>query len=77
MKKKYKIYMDETYCKGCGICVAMCPMDVYEQNDRISDKGYLLVDIVHPEKCIGCGNCELYCPDHVILIEEEEAEDDS
>lgn len=71
MAKKFIIHLNEEICKGCGICISVCPVNVYERGDRISPKGYVITEIRHPGKCIGCKNCELMCPDQVIFIEED------
>ena len=72
MAKKFIIHLNREICKGCGICIDVCPVKLYKRGDEISPKGYVLTDIAFPEKCIGCKNCELLCPDQVIFIEEVE-----
>jgi 2-oxoglutarate ferredoxin oxidoreductase subunit delta len=44
----------------------MCPKDVLKINDR--DKAI----VVNLEACTGCLNCEIYCPDFAINVEEVE-----
>ncbi|RCW48674.1 MULTISPECIES: 4Fe-4S binding protein [unclassified Halanaerobium] len=49
------------WCKRCGICVHVCPTDVLKLGqDR--------VEIDDIDKCIGCENCELSCPDFVLKV---------
>jgi 2-oxoglutarate ferredoxin oxidoreductase subunit delta len=57
-----EIKVKNEWCKGCGICVGFCPKDVLAMND--DGKAY----VSHPEKCVECGRCELYCPDFAIAI---------
>lgn len=60
-KGKLEIKTDE--CKGCGLCVAACPVQVIEiRQDVINVQGY------HPAAykgsgCIGCGTCFYTCPE--------------
>lgn len=57
-----EIQINRDFCKGCGICIQMCPEDVY-QADR---EGKPLV--VEPDRCIWCERCEIYCPDFAINL---------
>lgn len=56
------IRVNLNWCKGCGICIEMCPMDVYK-----ADKNGKPI-IVQPEICIWCELCEMYCPDFAISL---------
>jgi len=67
----YKIYINEVYCKGCGICVEFCPINVLSKASRVTEKGVYPAEVQHPEKCSGCRLCELYCPDFAIAVESE------
>lgn len=57
-----EILRDPVLCKRCGICVAVCPADVY----RADRDGFPL--IVNPELCLWCERCEIYCPDFAIQL---------
>ena len=50
------------WCKGCGICVMVCPKKVLGQDER----GKAVVD--DPDNCIKCRLCELSCPDFAITV---------
>ncbi len=60
-RKLKEIKMKTEWCKGCAICVEVCPKSVYEI------KRFKSV-VVHPEACIVCGRCEEACPDFCIEI---------
>ena len=61
-------------CKGCTLCVDVCPRKCLVMDESLSAGG------VHPARydesiaeCSGCGNCILICPDVAIeLIEDED-----
>ena len=52
----------EDWCKGCDICVKMCP----ERCLRLTDQ--LVAEIHKPDLCTGCRMCEWLCPDFAIKI---------
>ncbi|MFW5787340.1 MAG: 4Fe-4S binding protein [Halanaerobiales bacterium] len=62
MAKGDKVKLDNPeWCKRCGVCVKVCPTDVLALGqDR--------VEVVAYDKCIGCENCELSCPDFVLKV---------
>lgn len=66
------IYINPDYCKGCMYCVEYCPQEVYDESNRVNEKGYPLPEVVNLEECIDCGICVSYCPDFAIVIENEE-----
>ena len=70
IKVKLKIYNEK--CKGCKLCVDVCPQNVLEMDGRVNKKGMQYIIIKNPEKCTQCGLCALVCPDCAIeLIEED------
>lgn len=62
---KVSIHIYSKWCKHCGICVAFCPMGVFETgNDGMPI-------VANPEKCTHCGICAMLCPDFAISGVEE------
>lgn len=55
------LYINEKFCKGCGICIDLCPKKVLEKN---SGKAI----VVRENQCIKCGICENSCPDFAINL---------
>jgi 2-oxoglutarate ferredoxin oxidoreductase subunit delta len=66
-KIKGKIVVDVERCKGCEVCIPVCPTDVIEMVDQVNGKGYNYMQQVR-EDCIGCNNCAMVCPDGVISV---------
>ena len=58
----------EEECKGCGLCVDVCPQDILYLSDDINQKGQRYVQQHHPEKCTGCALCYIQCPSSVIVV---------
>ncbi len=57
------------YCKGCRLCVEVCPRHKLAPADVLNDLGIQPVEVVadSPE-CTGCMSCVLMCPDAAIEI---------
>ena len=65
-----KILVDEFYCKGCGLCVSVCPQGIIELDmGKITGKGYHPARLMDESKCTGCTSCALMCPDVAITVE--------
>ena len=54
-------------CKGCGLCVGVCPDNAIEFSGKFNSKGYSYI-VYTKEKCRGCAMCVLMCPDCVIEV---------
>jgi NAD-dependent dihydropyrimidine dehydrogenase PreA subunit len=50
-------------CNGCGICVRICPLDVFRM-DREAKKAVTR----YPEDCMLCEFCVMDCPENAITV---------
>ena len=66
----YQYNLDSTRCKGCGLCVSICPKHVLEISDEVSAQGYFPAYQARPDDCIVCSLCCVMCPDVAITITE-------
>ncbi len=64
----YVHVIDKERCKGCGLCVTVCPKKVLEISEKVNDKGYFPVFQARPDDCIYCSACCIMCPDVAITI---------
>ena len=64
-----RIVVDKEQCKGCFLCVNVCPKGALTKGLERGRLGYLLPQ-PDSEKCIGCQQCALVCPDMSFHIEE-------
>ena len=69
---KGKVTFDADTCKGCELCINVCPMKILSlDKSKLNAKGYHAAMVTEPEKCTGCASCALMCPDSVITVERE------
>jgi len=70
----YYVYTD--LCKGCGLCIEKCPINLKGENCLHWSKevGVYQTPAVEaePDLCIACGTCALVCPDSAIRIEKKQ-----
>jgi 2-oxoglutarate ferredoxin oxidoreductase subunit delta len=67
-----RIIVDERYCKGCGLCIDVCPREIIALDlNKINDKGYHPATLTEESRCTACANCALICPDVAITVEKE------
>lgn len=60
-----KVKVDNpNWCKQCGICIEVCPVEVF----KLGEDHIQIEDL---DNCIGCENCELSCPDYVLKVVNE------
>lgn len=57
------IKIAESGCRGCTLCVEVCPVDVFEFDDIEK-----LAVVAHQDDCIGCLSCTFECPSGCIGI---------
>lgn len=67
-RPKYKIKINQAWCKGCGICFSFCPKGIlvpegFDQKAAVKDEVL----------CIDCKMCEYHCPDFAIQVVPDEA----
>jgi 2-oxoglutarate ferredoxin oxidoreductase subunit delta len=63
------VLIDEDRCKGCGLCVALCPAHTLRLAEgRFNLKGHRPVEVVDAEACTGCAVCAVICPDVVFTV---------
>lgn len=65
MAKKALINLEK--CKGCDLCIGVCPTNAIHKSGTSNKKGYDYVAVVE-EKCNGCSACYIICPDCCFTI---------
>lgn len=67
-----KLCLNPAYCKGCLICVEVCPKGAIASSEQINAQGYVLPKEKKMSACTGCKQCEIVCPDFAIAIAVDE-----
>jgi 2-oxoglutarate ferredoxin oxidoreductase subunit delta len=68
----FKVVVNKTYCKGCGLCIEVCPRKLLSMSNDYNQQGQPSVQFEKDGACIGCRQCALICPDAAIEIEQIE-----
>jgi NAD-dependent dihydropyrimidine dehydrogenase PreA subunit len=56
-----EIKIDLKKCTGCGTCVDVCPVSMYELRDGKST-------VINVDECLVCRVCETECPENAIIV---------
>ncbi len=66
--RRITIEIDEEICKGCGLCIGVCPRRAMEFADHINERGFHPAGLQDSDSCTGCAQCAIMCPDACIRI---------
>ena len=59
----------EDHCKGCGLCVDVCPKHCLDLDTTVVDRlGYHPVRLTDAAACTSCALCARICPDAVFTV---------
>jgi len=61
-----EIYQD--LCKGCRLCINVCPKEVLQISGNRGKQGYLVPEVVKSDSCTKCKQCEYICPDMALEV---------
>ncbi len=72
MAIKTIVEFNEDKCKGCELCVSVCPKKILRvDREQVNARGYHPAGVRDTTLCIGCGSCTMICPDGVIRLVKE------
>jgi 2-oxoglutarate ferredoxin oxidoreductase subunit delta len=66
-----KIIINTERCKGCGLCVTVCPKGGIIISKQSNKSGYFPAQVNNTD-CTGCAVCAIICPDAAIEVYRED-----
>ena len=60
------LVIDIDRCKGCELCIAVCPPAVLFMSSEQNTLGYRFPELA--PGCTGCTACQKICPDYVFEV---------
>lgn len=74
MAAKGRVTISTDCCKGCELCVSVCPVSILKMDkSQVNAIGYHPAVVDNPDGCIGCTFCAVICPDVCIKVERVQA----
>ncbi|MCX5637327.1 MAG: ferredoxin family protein, partial [Planctomycetota bacterium] len=67
-----RIIIDIERCKGCGLCVAVCPKNGIAISKKSNKSGYFPAEAINSD-CTGCAACAIVCPDVAIEVQQDDS----
>lgn len=67
-KSRATVIISEEICKGCGLCIAVCPRHAMGLAKHTNARGFHPAALLCLEKCTACAQCAIMCPDSCIKI---------
>ncbi|MHC4737626.1 MAG: 4Fe-4S dicluster domain-containing protein [Planctomycetota bacterium] len=65
-----KIIIDTERCKGCGLCVIVCPKNSIIISKSSNKTGYFPAETNNTD-CTGCAMCAIICPEAIIEVQRD------
>ena len=67
-----KITINREKCKGCLLCISVCPKGLICAEKELNRQGVKPVKFRETGECLGCMLCAVICPDCCIEVYKDE-----
>ena len=68
-----RIIIDIERCKGCGLCITVCPKNGIAISKKSNKSGYFPAQPSNTD-CTGCAVCAIVCPDVAIEVRQDDTD---
>jgi 2-oxoglutarate ferredoxin oxidoreductase subunit delta len=68
VRQKYTLWVNDSFCTGCGNCIEYCPQHVLDRDPELNRRGIHPPIVRDVDSCTGCQLCEMYCGNFAIAI---------
>lgn len=62
------VELDPERCRGCQLCVGVCPNDLLLPGVALNQRQEIPVQMRYPQYCINCLRCVEICPDQAFDV---------
>jgi 2-oxoglutarate ferredoxin oxidoreductase subunit delta len=66
IKSRGTVTIDTELCKGCELCIPVCPPNVLDMSTAVNSRGFRYPRL--RPGCTGCAACVMVCPDFCFEI---------
>lgn len=61
------VTVDQDRCKGCNLCVEVCPNKLFVSGGPLNAQGHRVVVMIDTPYCTACLDCVQICPDNALI----------
>ena len=63
-----KIIINKQKCKGCSLCIHICPKGLIKTGNNLNKMGIKPAEFKESKDCLGCTMCAIICPECCIEV---------
>jgi 2-oxoglutarate ferredoxin oxidoreductase subunit delta len=63
-----QVQIDRERCKGCALCIELCPKNCIQLSEELNLKGYFVAAFDDSKGCTACRHCAFMCPEVAIEV---------